>query len=509
MYVTGYEFANYPTARYFAWMSCDAGDDDHDGHCYSVGNGGDSYTITASDQNRSLRAVVRAQNIHGTAFSIVDSDIVAGSGDEPQMQTAPTITGTIAAGQTVHATTGQWSNNPASFSYQWFVCADDRCDPIADATSADYTLGEEDSGLNVFVTVRASNVHGPSPAVYSGYTRPAGDPISVPVTRQAPANTSAPTVSGTAQVGSTLNAGHGNWTNNPTSYSYDWQRCTAGGRDCTDIATGSTYTLAEGDAGHTFRVRVNASNAGGTALARSEMSAVIVAATPHPGAPDVQISLVSAAKAVVVGQQAATELALTNRGNAPATNIVISLSVPAGSEFVSATIVPGGTAASTGDATGFGTCALSGSTVTCQVGTLAAGQSADLILVVKALRSGAMSTTVHVSDDSTRTTGTPPSDIEVNQNVLVCTISGGGGNDVLHGTAARDIICGFGGDDTIYGVGGNDVIYGGAGADRIYGGAGSDQHLRWQRRRSHLRRRRRRPDRRRGRERQDLRPGRQ
>ena len=41
----------------------------------------------------------------------------------------------------------------------------------------------------------------------------------------APANTSLPTVSGSAFVGSTLTGTTGTWSNSPTSYSYQWQRC--------------------------------------------------------------------------------------------------------------------------------------------------------------------------------------------------------------------------------------------------------------------------------------------
>src|SRR5207244_3441828 len=40
-----------------------------------------------------------------------------------------------------------------------------------------------------------------------------------------PVNTAAPVISGTAQVGQTLATSNGAWTNNPTSYAYQWNRC--------------------------------------------------------------------------------------------------------------------------------------------------------------------------------------------------------------------------------------------------------------------------------------------
>ena len=51
----------------------------------------------------------------------------------------------------------------------------------------------------------------------------------------APGNTSPPAVSGTPKVGSTLTVSNGTWTNSPTSYDYQWQRCTSA-TSCTDIA---------------------------------------------------------------------------------------------------------------------------------------------------------------------------------------------------------------------------------------------------------------------------------
>ena len=87
----------------------------------------------------------------------------------------------------------------------------------------------------------------------------------------APVNTAAPTISGTAKVGSTLSANDGTWSNSPTSFSYQWQRCASDGRGCGDItsATSKSYTPVTGDVGHTLRVVVTASNTDGKASATS------------------------------------------------------------------------------------------------------------------------------------------------------------------------------------------------------------------------------------------------
>jgi hypothetical protein len=73
----------------------------------------------------------------------------------------------------------------------------------------------------------------------------------------APVNSSPPTISGTAQQGSTLTAENGSWQNTPTSFQYQWQRCNATGASCANVngATAKTYNLVGADVGHTLRVR--------------------------------------------------------------------------------------------------------------------------------------------------------------------------------------------------------------------------------------------------------------
>jgi len=93
----------------------------------------------------------------------------------------------------------------------------------------------------------------------------------------APQNTAPPAISGTAKEGATLTASDGTWSNSPTSFSYQWQRCASDGSGCGDItsATSKTYTLVTGDVGHTVRVVVTASNADGKASATSAPSDVV------------------------------------------------------------------------------------------------------------------------------------------------------------------------------------------------------------------------------------------
>jgi len=85
---------------------------------------------------------------------------------------------------------------------------------------------------------------------------------------EAPANIVAPTVSASSgfQAGSTLSSTTGFWTNNPTSYGYQWQRGPTDNSNFSNIsgATSSNYTLTTSDIGYSVRVVVTATNARGS-----------------------------------------------------------------------------------------------------------------------------------------------------------------------------------------------------------------------------------------------------
>src|SRR5439155_821573 len=100
-------------------------------------------------------------------------------------------------------------------------------------------------------------------------------------TAAVPQNTSPPTISGTAREGNTLTARNGTWANSPTSFAYQWQRCTSS-TTCTNVdgATARTYGVRSADVGDTLRVAVTAHNSSGsTATASSDQTATVTGNT--------------------------------------------------------------------------------------------------------------------------------------------------------------------------------------------------------------------------------------
>jgi hypothetical protein len=107
-------------------------------------------------------------------------------------------------------------------------------------------------------------------------------------TATAPANTSLPTIIGTAQQGVTLSAGPGTWSGTqPINYAYQWQRCDSTGANCAPIAgaTTTTYTLTAADVGSTVEVTVTAGNMAGSATASSAPTALVAPGSAPPPPP--------------------------------------------------------------------------------------------------------------------------------------------------------------------------------------------------------------------------------
>ncbi len=84
-------------------------------------------------------------------------------------------------------------------------------------------------------------------------------------------------IDGGVEQGQTLTTSTGTWSGNPTTFTYQWQRCNSGGAGCTDIeaATAQVHLLVANDVGWTLRVVVTAANSDGQATATSRQTVVV------------------------------------------------------------------------------------------------------------------------------------------------------------------------------------------------------------------------------------------
>jgi hypothetical protein len=199
----------------------------------------------------------------------------------PRLSGEAKITGTKEVGHVLTVSHGNWTNRPSSYTYQWYRCDNPgktNCQALAGQTSNRYRLVEADANHTFFASVTACN--------RDGCNRFDSDPVGPVSAANAPANTAAPTVSGTPQVGQTLTAAEGGWANAPTSYAYQWLRCDSSGDNCGAIggATTKTYVLTSADRGAAIRVRITARNARGDGMATSGATAAVAASGGVAGA---------------------------------------------------------------------------------------------------------------------------------------------------------------------------------------------------------------------------------
>ena len=200
----------------------------------------------------------------------------------PTNTVLPAVTGTAAVGQTVSTSDGTWNGSPTSFTYEWLRCpssggsADGSDCASIGVTANSYPVATGDVGFTLRSRVTAVNSDGQAKAVSNA--------TAIVVAQAGPPNTAAPTISGTATVGSTLTANPGTWTGSSVTFAYQWRQCDASGANCTSItgATGNTYVIASGDAGHTIRVAVTGTDATGSNTVTSAQTATVTTAVAPP-----------------------------------------------------------------------------------------------------------------------------------------------------------------------------------------------------------------------------------
>ena len=187
----------------------------------------------------------------------------------------PTITGTARVGEALTAQNGTWDNSPTEYRYRWLRCnpGGNSCALLA-ADGRTYRVGQTDVGNTLRVRVTAVNA--------DGATNARSEQTEVVGSNAAPlSNTARPTITGDARVGQELAAAEGTWTGNPTSFSFQWQRCDVDSFTCAAVtgATGRTYGVRLADLGFRLRVEVTARKDDRAGTALSAATAVVAPTT--------------------------------------------------------------------------------------------------------------------------------------------------------------------------------------------------------------------------------------
>jgi len=190
----------------------------------------------------------------------------------PSNVSLPTISGTAQEARTLTAHHGTWAGTASiSYAYHWQRCVSGTCNSIEGATASTYQPTHADVGDTLRVRVAATNVAGSS-AAFSAET--------ATVEPWPPENKQRPEISGEVGDGLPLSATAGVWEGAPTiSKSFQWESCDIEGENCTTIFRGteSTFTPTAANIGGRVRVRVTASNPGGSSEVTSEPSPVVPA----------------------------------------------------------------------------------------------------------------------------------------------------------------------------------------------------------------------------------------
>lgn len=198
------------------------------------------------------------------------------------MLTYPAISGIAAVGQTLTATQGTWLNQPTAYQYQWYA------DGVAipGATSSSFTVTLARDGDVLYCEVTAINGAGSTKAASAN---------TLPVYAAAPVNTSPAVITGNGAIGATLTALTGTWSNNPSSFAYQWQR------DGVNIAgaTAATYVAVEADATKTISCVVTATNVIGTSSPSTAAGMVIYDAAAFAAFSAMSVQPTSARKLLI------------------------------------------------------------------------------------------------------------------------------------------------------------------------------------------------------------------
>lgn len=227
--------------------------------------------MTKTHKTASVAGIIGLLASSALVFLVLVAAATAAPQVAPVNFEPPTITGTPRVGEALTAQNGTWQNSPTEFRYRWLRCnANGNSCVLLASDGNTYRVGQVDVGNTMRVRVTAVNA--------DGATNARSEQTDVVASNAAPlTNTARPTITGDPRVGQELTANEGTWTGNPTSFTFQWQRCDVDSFTCGDVigATGRTYGVRLADLGFRLRVEVNARKDGRSGTATSALTAVV------------------------------------------------------------------------------------------------------------------------------------------------------------------------------------------------------------------------------------------
>ncbi len=195
---TGTWSGDTPMTFAYQWRRCPASGGAGDASdCGVIPDASKSaYKVRQADVGFTLRVRVTATNADGSASAASNhTAVVKAATARPVNTSPPTISGSLAVGQTLTANAGTWSGGePITFSFQWRRCDQNggSCADIGGANDRTYRLASIDAGNTLRVRVTARNSAGSA----SSTSAPTGVVSAAP----RPPATGCPSGSGTVAV---------------------------------------------------------------------------------------------------------------------------------------------------------------------------------------------------------------------------------------------------------------------------------------------------------------------
>ena len=258
---------------------------------------GATYEVTSDDRDSAVRVSVSFSDDAENSETLTSYWLLTQAPANNLAAGAPTIGGTAQVGKELTADTSSIADadglTNVSYEYQWIASNGSSDVEIANATAPTYTVADDDVGWTIQVRVTFTDDADHQETLTSDATE-AVDYAVQPQRANTPA-TGALTISGTAEVGTTLTAitsaiAEADGLVN-ASFDYQWERQVLATGSVTDIpgATGASYKVTSDDRDSAVRVSVSFSDDAENSETLSSYWLLVLTPpnTPATGAPTI------------------------------------------------------------------------------------------------------------------------------------------------------------------------------------------------------------------------------